>query len=92
MTVLAKHLRHKAHVKVTQGMAIMLTSFLLGVYLGSIGLVVLLIGFFAASFFIYSGIGHIKCPSCNRPYGVGMSLIGSIEIPSKCICCHVSAK
>lgn len=91
MSISIKRLQSTARKKVANGFAIIFSSFLLSIFVMPLGILILLLGFVGATTYIYSSIGNIECPSCHKPYGVGMSFIGSIEVPKKCNCCHEQA-
>jgi predicted Na+-dependent transporter len=91
MSISIKRLRSEARGKVVQGVAILFASSLIGIFSMPLGILVMLIGFVGATIYIYSSIGNIQCPTCKKPFGVGMNFIGSIEVPNRCICCHEQA-
>jgi hypothetical protein len=91
MSISIKQLQIKARWKIAQGVLALFATFILSGFFMPFGAFILFVGFIVASTYIYSSIGNISCPTCNKPYGVALDFIGNIEVPSKCICCHEQA-
>ncbi|WP_153301332.1 hypothetical protein [Endozoicomonas arenosclerae] len=86
-----KQLKKKAIKKVAIGITFLLGAFVLSIFIFPAAALLLFIGIIGSSTYIFSSISGIACPSCDKPYGVTMNILGAIDVPTQCISCHHQA-
>jgi len=91
MTISKKRLRFKAWLVVAKGYFFLLLALIASAFFMPAGLALLILAFFGVTIYISAAIGNIACPKCGQPFGVGMSLMGSVLVPNKCISCKESS-